>query len=125
EGDEQCAALLDVLPRSAGIVEAVAARRFLAGDGGDGVDGLTLADDGHAFDDRRVELLELLELGWPRPVAEADQRTQRHHAAAFAAHVVVVQPAWVLTVGALDLGDHLVAAAVDGEAVDFALAKQA
>src|SRR5690606_640181 len=77
EGDEQCAALLDVLPRSAGIVEAVAARRLLAGDGGDGVDGLTLADDGHAFDDRRVELLELLELGWPCPVAEADQRTQR------------------------------------------------
>ncbi|MNS91207.1 hypothetical protein D3C72_1252860 [compost metagenome] len=39
-------------------------------------------------------------------------------------HVVVVQPAGVVAVRPLDLGNHLVAAAFEGEAVDFRLAQQ-
>ncbi|MCY1540268.1 hypothetical protein D9M68_758970 [compost metagenome] len=54
----------------------------------------------------------------------ADQGRQGHHGATVALHVVVAQPARIVPVGAFHLGDHLVAAAIDGEAVDLAFAQQ-
>ncbi|MNE90710.1 hypothetical protein D3C80_1882530 [compost metagenome] len=40
------------------------------------------------------------------------------------AHIIVTQPLRVIAVGPLDLGDDLVAAAVDGKAVDFRFTQQ-
>ncbi len=124
KGQVQRIAFLHVLPRRAGVIEAEALRRFLAGDGLQRFDRLAHADDGKALDHRGVELLELLELSRPGAVAYLDQGRERQHLALLVAHVVVAQPVGVVAVGAFDLGDDLVAAALDGEAVDLALAEQ-
>ena len=124
EGHIQGAAFLDELARRPGVVEGVAARRFFPGDLPQGLDGLAHADDRHALDGGRVELLELDQLGGARAVVGVDHGGQRQHLALLVAHVVAVQPARIGTEFPLDLGDHLVAAAFHGEAVDLALAEQ-
>ncbi|MNH00491.1 hypothetical protein D3C79_596830 [compost metagenome] len=124
EGDPQCAAFLHVLARHAGIVEGEAFRSLFAGDALHGLQRLAQADHGHALDDRRVQLLELVELARAGAVAEGDQGRQRQQLALVVLHVVVVQPAGVVAVRPLDLGNHLVAAAFEGETVDFRLAQQ-
>ena len=53
-----------------------------------------------------------------------DQGRQRQHLPLAVLHVVAAQPVGVVAVGAFHLSDHLVAAAVDGEAVDLAFAQQ-
>ncbi len=125
EGDQQCAAFLHVLPGSAGVVDGEATRGFLAGDLLNRLDGLAHADDGEAGDDRRVELLELVQLPWPCPFVGLDQGREGDQWAVAALHVVAAEPAGIVAIGAFDLGDDLVAAPVDGEAVDLALAEQA
>ncbi|MCY1285977.1 hypothetical protein D9M70_349350 [compost metagenome] len=125
EGEHQRAAFLHVLAGGAGVVEGEAARRFLLGDLPHRVDGLAHADHRHAGNGRRVELLELVELARPRVFADLHQGRQGNQLAALALHVVAAEPAGIVAILPLDLGDHLVAAAVDGEAVDLALAEQA
>ncbi|MCY1177910.1 hypothetical protein D9M73_182360 [compost metagenome] len=56
--------------------------------------------------------------------ADLHQGRQGNQLAALALHVVAAEPAGIVAILPLDLGDHLVAAAVDGEAVDLALAEQ-
>ncbi|MNC32299.1 hypothetical protein D3C75_806450 [compost metagenome] len=73
EGDPQCAAFLHVLARHAGIVEGEAFRSLFAGDALYGLQRLAQADHGHALDDRRVQLLELVELARAGAVGEGDQ----------------------------------------------------
>ncbi len=125
EGQQQGVAFLDELPRGAGVVEGEAARRLLLGDLLHGVDGVAHAHQRHAGDDRRVQLLELVELARPRALVQGHHGGQRQQLAAAVLHVVAAQPFGVLAEAPLDLGDHLVAAPVDGEAVDLALAQQA
>ena len=124
EGDIQGAAFLHVLARGAGIVEGKARRRLFSGDLPHGLDGIAHAHGREALDDRRVELLELVELGRPGAVMHFDQGRQRQHLPLAVLHVVAAQPVGVVAVGAFHLSDHLVAAAVDGEAVDLAFAQQ-
>ena len=70
-------------------------------------------------------MLELVELARSGAVADLDQCRQWQQLTLGVFHVVIVQPVRVVAVRPFDLGDHLVAASVDGETVDLAFAEQA
>ncbi|MNF67939.1 hypothetical protein D3C84_497690 [compost metagenome] len=69
-------------------------------------------------------MLELVELARSGTVVDGDQGRQGQQLPLGVFHVVVAQPVGVVPVGPLDLGDHLVTAAFEGEAVDLGLRQQ-
>ncbi len=124
KGHPQCAAFLHVLAGHAGIVEGVTFRCLFAGDVLHGLQRFAQADHRYALNDGRVQLLELVELPRASAVGEGDQGRQRQQLALVVLHIVVVQPAGVVAVCALGLGNDLVAAPLEGETVDFGFTQQ-
>ena len=120
EHTEELAAFGAQLPRLTGIVERVAARHDLARLGLEERQRLIERHRGRndRLDAHRIQLLEAFELAWLGRGLERGERRQRHQLALGPGHIDRLQLFRREPLAALDLRDHLVAAALDAEPVD-------
>jgi hypothetical protein len=123
ERDRQPVAFLHVLPRFAEPVDLVAGRQRLFLQKLDRLPHRH-ARRGHRRQGRRVHLIELRERVGLAAVRHAHDGRQRHHLAAARLHVVAVQHVRRQALGARDLRNHVVRAAVVIEAVHVVLAHE-